>query len=139
MPWKTEIALKNNRSDDILCIIPQGMVFENKSIGSGVQNVAASREYRLLIPADSKMTVELNVDCINQSFRPPRGLQGNVTIFVIDHRLSRHGRNRGHQDSLRPKVRPEVIPRFVREPEWGWVSVLANFTRVPWRIHTSAS
>lgn len=84
MSWTTEISMRNNRVEDILCVIPQGLVFENKNVGSQIQNVAAAREYRLIIPAESKMTVDIKVDCINQSFSGPNGQQGNVTVFVID-------------------------------------------------------
>lgn len=84
MSWTTEINLRNNREEDILCIIPQGLVFENKEVGSQIQNVAASREYRLIIPAESKMQVEIQVNCINRSFSGPNGQPGNVTVFVID-------------------------------------------------------
>lgn len=56
MSWKTEVSLKNNTADDVLCVIPQGQVFENKKIGTGIQNMAAAREYRLIIPANSRIT-----------------------------------------------------------------------------------
>jgi hypothetical protein len=46
--------------------------------------VAANREYRLIIPANSKIKVEIDVYCINKSFSSPKGLPGNVTIFRID-------------------------------------------------------
>lgn len=88
MSWKTEISLKNNSNDDTLCIIPQGLVFENKQVGSQIQNVAASREYRLIIPANSKLMVEIDVFCINKSFSSPKGISGNVTIFRIDQKFA---------------------------------------------------
>ena len=88
MSWTTEISMRNNRDEDILCVIPQGLVFENKNVGSQVQNVAASREYRLIIPAESKMTVEIQVDCINRAFSAPNGQAGSVTVFVIDQPFS---------------------------------------------------
>ena len=84
MSWITEVALKNNSDDDVLCVIPKGQVFENKDIGTGIQNVAAEREYRLIIPAKSRLTVEISVLCINRSFSSPSGKAGNVTIFKID-------------------------------------------------------
>jgi hypothetical protein len=84
MSWKTEISLRNNREEDVMCVIPKGQVFENKTIGSHIQNVVASREYRLIVPADSRITVEIDVLCINRTFSPPRGMPGNITLFRID-------------------------------------------------------
>jgi hypothetical protein len=88
MSWRTEISLRNNRNDDILCVIPKGSVFENKNVGSMVQNVAVSREYRLIIPGGGRLTVEVEVNCINKSFSPPSGRGGNITIFKIDQPFS---------------------------------------------------
>ena len=66
----------------------EGADFENKNVGSQVQNVAASRKYRLIIPGASKMTVEIQVGCINRTFSAPNGQQGSVTVFVIDQPFS---------------------------------------------------
>jgi len=84
MSWKTQISLRNNRDEDIFCVIPKGLVFENKEVGTMIQNVAALRDYRLIIPASSRLTLEIEVGCINRSFSPPSGRPGNVTIFKID-------------------------------------------------------
>lgn len=84
MSWKTVIALKNNTDNDVLCVIPPGQVFENKKSGSGIQNMAATREYKLVIPAQSRLTVEIDVCCMNRKLSPPSGVPGNVTIFKID-------------------------------------------------------
>jgi hypothetical protein len=88
MSWKTEITLRNNRDEDMLCLIPQGLVFENKTVGSMIQNVASSRDYKLIVPGSSRLTVEIDVDCINRSFSSPAGRPGNVTIFKIDQSFS---------------------------------------------------
>lgn len=85
MSWRTEITLRNNRAEDTLCVIPKGTVFENKDVGSMVQNVAASREYRLIVPAGTRLKAEIEVDCINRSYNPPGGGKpGNITVFKID-------------------------------------------------------
>ena len=84
MSLTTEITLKNNRSEDILFVIPKGQVFENKQVGTKVQNVAASREYQLIIPGNSRLSVTIDVYCINKSFSPPKGLLGNVSIYKIN-------------------------------------------------------
>ena len=88
MSWNTEITLKNNSEKDVLCVIPQGQIFENKRVGTGIQNVAASREYKLIVPAKSKMTVEIEVLCINRTFSSPNGQPGNITIFRINQPFS---------------------------------------------------
>lgn len=88
MSWKTEISLMNNTTNDVLCVIPQGQVFENKKIGTGIQNMAAAREYRLIIPANSRITVEIDVYCINKQLAPPSSVLGNVSIFKIDRPFS---------------------------------------------------
>lgn len=84
MSWSTTITLTNKRTEDVLCVIPKGLVFENKAIGTTVQNVAASREYKLIVPAGSTMQVTVEVYCINQPFQPPNGQAGKITIFKID-------------------------------------------------------
>lgn len=83
MSFKIEISLGNNSPDDVLCVIPQGHIFENKEVGTGHQNVAAAREYRLILPAGSKLSVDIDALCINQSYSPPSGV-GNVSVFKID-------------------------------------------------------
>lgn len=83
MSWKTEISLRNNKPEDVVCVIPKGQIFENKKVGTSIQNVAAAREYRLIIPGDSRLTVAIEVLCINQSFSPPRGQPGSVSIFKV--------------------------------------------------------
>lgn len=88
MSWQTQISLKNNSNHDVLCVIPKGQVFENKEVGSGIQNVAAGREYRLILPAKSKLKVEIEVYCVNRSFSSPSGRPGNVTVFQIDQPFS---------------------------------------------------
>jgi len=88
MSWNTEISLKNNSEKDVLCIIPKGQVFENKTVGSRIQSVVSSREYKLIIPKNSKLTVEIEVLCINQTFKSPICKPGNVTIFRIDQPFS---------------------------------------------------
>jgi len=88
MSWTTDISLKNNTADDVLCVIPQGQVFENKKIGSGIQNMAAAREYKLIIPANSRLTAEIEVCCINSRLQAPSGVPGNISIFKIDRPFS---------------------------------------------------
>jgi hypothetical protein len=88
MSWQTEISLKNNSNNDVLFVIPKGQVFENKIVGSGKQNVASVREYKLIIPAHSRLTVEVEVFCINRSFSSPNGTQGAITVFNIDQPFS---------------------------------------------------
>jgi hypothetical protein len=84
MAWKTEISLRNNSESDIICVIPKGQVFENKRIGTKIQSVASSREYRLVIPAGSRIRAEIDVYCMNRSLSEPQGDLGNVTVFRID-------------------------------------------------------
>lgn len=83
MSWKTEITVTNNRTEDVICIIPKGQIFENKRVEGLIQNVAAAREYRLIIPGSSKLVVEVEVLCINEFFSPPKGQLGNVSIYKI--------------------------------------------------------
>ena len=83
MPWKIEISLKNNSDSDLKVKIPKGQIFENKKIGSGIQNVASVRDYQLIIPAKSRITVEIEVYCINRHLSPPTGQLGNLTIYKI--------------------------------------------------------
>jgi hypothetical protein len=102
MSWKTEIYLKNNSDRNIKMKIPKGQIFENKKVGSGIQNVAASREYDLIIPANSRIAVEIEVFCINRHLSAPNGQQGNLTIYKIAHNFNNQN---DLWDSLnRPKI-----------------------------------
>lgn len=83
MSYKVTITLANNTDDDVVCVVPEGHIFENKKIGTGRQNVAAKREYPIIIHGNSSITVEIETECINQTYSPPRG-PGNVSIYKID-------------------------------------------------------
>jgi hypothetical protein len=90
MSWKTEISLKNNSDNDINIKIPKGQIFEHKNVGTGIQNVASAREYRLIIPANSRLKVEIEVYCINRHLSAPSGQFGNLTIFKIANDFTDH-------------------------------------------------
>jgi len=83
MSWTIEIKLKNNLSKDFEIKVPKGQIFENKKIGTGLQNVASAHDYVFKIPANSSITVDIEVYCINQHLSPPLG-NYNVTFFKID-------------------------------------------------------
>lgn len=84
MSIKVEIKLRNDTSDDVLCTIPKGHIFENKKLGIKLQNVAAARDYQLIIPAKSRINAEIECLCINRYLGSPTGEAGNITIFKID-------------------------------------------------------
>jgi hypothetical protein len=83
MSFPVQIKLKNNQNFDTLCVIPKGHIFENKLVGAGRQNVAAIKEYEILIPAGSSITVTIETLCVNQTYSRPSG-PGNVSIFKIN-------------------------------------------------------
>lgn len=86
MSWTVDVTIRNDDDSDVLCVIPKGQVFEHQRPGSGRQNVASSREYRLIVPGRSRITAEIDVLCINRSLSPPDGLPGNISIFKVpDH------------------------------------------------------
>ncbi|MDB5226580.1 MAG: hypothetical protein JWN78_773 [Bacteroidota bacterium] len=82
MAWTTEISLKNNTDKEYRVTIPKGQIFENKTIGTGKQNVASLKDYKITIPAKSIIKVEIEVLCINQKLSSPTGLY-NITPFKI--------------------------------------------------------
>ncbi len=83
MSWKIDITIKNTSNKDTKIKISKGQVFENKKIGTGIQNVAAVKDYWIDIPANSRITSEIEVYCINQRLSPPKG-KYNVTYFKIN-------------------------------------------------------
>lgn len=83
MSWTIEIKLKNNLNKDFVIKVPKGQIFENKKIGTGLQNVAAGKDYVFKVPAQSSITVDIEVYCINQHLSSPNG-NYNVTFFKID-------------------------------------------------------
>lgn len=88
MSWTTEITLKNTSDNDVTFTIPKGQIFENKKIGTGIQNVASTRDYKLIIPAKTRLTIEIEVYCINRSLSAPSGHFGNLTIYKIAHNFN---------------------------------------------------
>jgi hypothetical protein len=84
MSYKVTVNLRNDSLEDILCVIPKGQIFENKKVGTGFQNLAVTRDYRLIIPSGSRISAELDAFCVNRSLSSPKGGTGNVSIFKID-------------------------------------------------------
>lgn len=81
--YKVTITLRNDTDDDVMCIVPKGQVFENKSVGTPRQNLAAARDYRVIIPGRSRLTLELDALCTNQTMSGPNGSPGRTTVFRI--------------------------------------------------------
>lgn len=83
MSWIIEISLKNEDSEERVIPIPKGHVFEKKSIGTGIQNVAAAHDYNVVLPPNSVVKIDIEVLCINQHLSPPSGSY-NMTCFKIN-------------------------------------------------------
>ena len=82
MPWITDITVKNNTGTNFRCKIKKGQIFENKKVGTGLQNVAAARDYVFDVPPNSTSVVQIEVLCINQKLRPPSGFL-NLTNYMV--------------------------------------------------------
>lgn len=83
MSWIVEISLKNEDNEVRSLTIPKGHVFENKRIGTGVQNVAAARDYTFVLSPKSVLKIDIEVLCINQRLSSPSGSY-NMTCFKIN-------------------------------------------------------
>jgi len=83
MAWNTEITIQNTSDSRLRCKVKKGQVFENKKIGTGLQNVAAAKDYIFDLPPNSTQVVQIEVFCINQKLMPPEGLL-NITNFTVD-------------------------------------------------------
>jgi hypothetical protein len=83
MSWTTEITIKNTSNSRLKCKVKKGQVFENKKIGTGLQNVAAAKDYVFDLFPNSTQTVQIEVLCINQSLSPPYGPL-NITNFAVN-------------------------------------------------------
>lgn len=83
MAWTTEITLKNNLNRSYKCKIPKGQVFENKKVGTGIQNVAAAKEYIFDLPPNSTGVFTIEVLCINEHLGSPKG-NYNATFFKVN-------------------------------------------------------
>jgi hypothetical protein len=82
MSWTVEISVKNDTPYDQQVRIRKGQVFENKKIGTGKQNVAASKDYTFVLPHNSTQKLAIEVWCINQRLQSPQGAL-NVTNFQV--------------------------------------------------------
>ena len=82
MSWTAEIVVNNTTPYKCPFKIKKGQIFENKKMGTGLQNVAAIRDYFFEIPANTKQAVSIEVLCINQHLRPPSG-QLNLTNLQV--------------------------------------------------------
>ena len=81
--YKVTLKLRNETDKDVVCLVPKGQIFENRETETGRQNLAAARDYRVIVPARSRLTVELDAFCANQSMASPNGSPGRTTIFRI--------------------------------------------------------
>jgi len=81
--YKVTVSLRNDTDKDVLCLVPKGQVFENKNVGSERQNLAAARDYRVIVPAQSRLTLEVDALCTNRTMGGPNGSSGRTTIFQI--------------------------------------------------------
>jgi len=82
MSWTTEITINNKTSQNCTCRIKKGQIFENKKIGTGLQNVAAARDYTVEIPPNSIISVNIEVLCINQQLASPKGSLNATNYFI---------------------------------------------------------
>jgi hypothetical protein len=83
MAWTTEITIKNVSNSNLKCKVKKGQIFENKKIGTGLQNVAAAKDYVFELPPNSIQVVQIEVLCINQKLSSPHGFL-NITNFIVN-------------------------------------------------------
>lgn len=85
-----EIEVGNLTDKDIRIKIPEGQLFENKSLYANkkLQNLATIREDIITIPASSKLPKPVRIEafCANKGFDPPNN-PGNITIFELRRKL----------------------------------------------------
>jgi hypothetical protein len=81
--YKVTLTLRNDTENDVMCFVPKGQVFENKNVGTERQNLAAARDYRVIVPARARLTLELEALCANRTMSGPNGSPGRTTIFRI--------------------------------------------------------
>ena len=81
--FKVTLTLRNDTDEDVMCFVPKGQVFENRNVGTQRQNLAAARDYRVIIPGRSRMTLELDALCTNRTMSSPNGSPGRTTVFRI--------------------------------------------------------
>lgn len=82
MAWTAQITIQNKSNTRFRYKVKKGQVFENKKIGTGLQNVAAIKDYIFEIQPNSTETVSVEVLCINQKLKSPSGSY-NLTNFMI--------------------------------------------------------
>lgn len=90
MSWTAEIVVNNTTPYKCPFKIKKGQIFENKKMGTGLQNVAAIRDYFFEIPANTKQAVSIEVLCINQHLRPPSGQLNLTNLQVTGSFLNQH-------------------------------------------------
>jgi hypothetical protein len=81
--YKVTLTLRNDTDEDVMCFVPKGQVFENKNVGTQRQNLAAARDYRVIIPGRSRLTLELDALCTNRTMGGPNGSPRRTTVFRI--------------------------------------------------------
>jgi len=81
--YKVTLTLRNDTDEDVMCFVPKGQVFENKTVGTQRQNLAAARDYRVIIPGRSRLTLELDALCTNRTMSGPNGSPGRTTVFRV--------------------------------------------------------
>jgi hypothetical protein len=83
MAWTTEITIKNTSSSKLRCKVKKGQIFENKRVGTGLQNVASLKEYIFDLLPNTTQVFQIEVLCINQKLASPNGFL-NITNYIVD-------------------------------------------------------
>jgi hypothetical protein len=83
MSYSLEVRLVNQTAGDVEIIAPKGTVFEGvKTAGNVMQNLAITRDYRVVLGPHVELTLHMEGKCINPSLSPPSGWPMRPTVFT---------------------------------------------------------
>jgi hypothetical protein len=81
--FEVNLKVENVTDRQVVAEVPKGQVFENKRPKERRQNLAARQLASINLPPHQVIEIKVDALCINQNWRPPKGSEGNITIFRI--------------------------------------------------------
>lgn len=81
--FEVSLKVENVTDSQIVAEVPKGQVFENKKPKERRQNLASRQLASVDLPPHQVIEVKVDALCINQNWMPPKGGEGNITVFRI--------------------------------------------------------
>jgi hypothetical protein len=83
MSYRLQLRVTNPASEPVQTIVRRGTVFEVQDPFSGVQNLAASRDFPITAPPGQTTVIEIYGNCLNKRLAAPKNTPMRITSLVV--------------------------------------------------------